>query len=99
MDAKMHSSYKRAILSAVVQQITAFVVIIGLDCVDSGFAYDIVKRSCGIASLAYWIVSGLILLGRPAMPSRLDLMLVRFGFVPLFGITFLIARGFSPNLF
>jgi len=91
-------------LISVSQQLIVLLLLFGL--ADLGnFVFGILQRSCGFALVAYWSACGIIIFRRAVTPSRIDLILIQFGFVPLFGIAFatskmiLICRGFSPRLF
>jgi hypothetical protein len=48
-------------------------------------------RICGIALLAHWVGIGISLVSRPREPTATDLVLVEYGFVPLFVVVVVIA--------
>jgi ABC-type antimicrobial peptide transport system permease subunit len=41
-------------------------------------------RICGVAMLGYWVAVGWLVLRRPHLNSRTDLVFIRWGFLPLF---------------
>ena len=76
-----------AMLSAFVQQgvILALAVMI----LDGGA----VAQSCFYAFAAFWIGVGVILWRRSSAPTKLDLVLVRGGFIVLFVLSFFLTHG------
>ena len=51
-----------------------------------------VARICGIALVAFWAGAGLLIYRRPTSPSRLDLQLIRFGYLPVVVIAFFLVQ-------
>lgn len=42
------------------------------------------NRACEVAMLCQWITNMLVVLRRPQTPTSLDLIIIRYGFVPIF---------------
>ena len=79
-------SYRKAITVSLPQQVVA--VLLSMMLLDGGQTAQV----CGMAFLAFCIGIGLIMFRRSLSPSRADLLLIRFGFVPLFVAAFFISR-------
>jgi hypothetical protein len=47
---------------------------------------------CGIAMLGFWSVATAFMVRRPRSPSADDLTFLRWGFLPLFAVTALLAQ-------
>ena len=88
-------SYRSAIFDAVKLQVVLGVL--SLMILDGGDCAHI----SGAALLAFW-GGGVVLIWRhPRTPTRIDIQLIRFGYLPVFAITFVlihlvwVAKGFS----
>jgi hypothetical protein len=77
--------YRKAAQVALAIQIPA--AILCMLVLDGGYT----ARVCGIAILAFWLVAAIIASRRPSAPSAVDLWYWRWGFVPCFMVTFLLA--------
>lgn len=71
-------SYRAAMLVSIPQQVVVFAL--SLMALDFGE----MKQICGMTFLAFWAGVGLIMRRRPLAPSRVDLLFIRLGFLPLF---------------
>ena len=71
------SRYRTPIFEAVALQ--AIIGILSLLILDGG---DI-ARVCGIALIAFWGGVTVLIYRRPKSPSKIDLQLIRFGYLPL----------------
>ena len=49
-------------------------------------------RVCGIALVAFWVGVAVLIWRRPQSPTRTDIELVRFGYLPLMGIAFFLVH-------
>jgi hypothetical protein len=78
-------SYRAAIWVSIPQQ--AIVILLSIMTLDFGQT----RQICGMAFLAFWAGTGIIMFSRPLTPSRLDLLFIRFGFVPLFIVAIFLA--------
>src|SRR4051794_24607562 len=79
-------SYREAIHFALLQQIPWSLLCLLM--LDGGVA----ARLCGIALIAYWSYALAMMALRPRAPDRKDIMFLRWGFFPLFGVTVILAR-------
>src|SRR5258706_80697 len=50
-------------------------------------------RICGIALVAFWSGATLLIWRRPVSPTRSDLQLIRFGYLPLVVVAFFLVHG------
>jgi hypothetical protein len=62
--------------------------ILGLLMLDGGRS----ARVCGVAMLSFWLAAALIVARRPATPEKADLIVLRWGFLPLLALVALLAR-------
>jgi hypothetical protein len=79
-------AYRAAIIVSLPQQVATILLTVLM--LDGG----VLRQVCGMAFLAFWVGVGLIMLRGPLSPSRVDLFLIRFGFVPLFVAACFLAR-------
>lgn len=68
------SDYDPAIKSAVIQQVI-FLILGGLT-LDGGY----LGRACCVATLAHWVAILLIVVRRPFLPTKVDLIVIRYAF-------------------
>jgi hypothetical protein len=52
-------------------------------------------RICGVAMVGYWVVVAWILVRRPVLSSRTDLVFVRWGFLALFFASLALAASWK----
>ncbi len=45
------------------------------------------NRACSVAILSYWILVAIITYRHRQSPTRCDLLVARFGFIPIFAVT------------
>ena len=76
------AGYRRAIFESLALQI--FFGVFAMMFLDGGR----IAHTVGIAVLAFWTGAALIMFRRPASPTKLDLLLVRVGFLPVLVVTF-----------
>jgi len=74
---KVADSYREPIKVAVVQQII-FLVLTAL-LLDGGQTF----RACCITAIVHWVCIAMILVRRPIHPTRIDILLIKYGFLPL----------------
>jgi hypothetical protein len=77
MDTHIAPAYQRAKTFALVQQ--AIVLFLSALILDGGDVF----HTCLGALAAFWIGAAIIGVRRPQTPTRLDLALIRFGYIPL----------------
>ncbi len=79
------ASYDRPIFEALAMQI-----VLGL---LSGMILDggLVAQFCGIALVAFWTGAAVLIWRHPQSPSKLDLSLVRVGYLPVVALAFFVA--------
>ena len=80
------AGYRRAIFDSLISQVV--LGILAMMFLDGGR----IAHTTGIAVLAFWIGAAIIILRRPKTSTELDLLLIRFGFLPLLVITFALAE-------
>jgi len=80
----MATSYADAAQSALAQQVIILFLAIGI--LDGGDILNI----CLIAFVAFWVGAGLIWRRRPKTPTKLDLMVIQAGYLPLCILSFLL---------
>lgn len=79
-------SYRKPIFEAVgLQVLLGFLSLLIL---DGGTT----ARICGIALVAFWGGATVLILRRPQLPSRRDIELLRFGYLPLVVIAFFLVH-------
>ena len=74
-------------LSAFLQQ--GLILALAVMLLDSG----VVAQSCFYAFAAFWVGVGVILWRRSSAPTKLDLVIVRGGFIVLCVLSFLLTHG------
>ncbi len=74
---RIADSYPPAMKFAVLQQIV-FLALTSL-LLDGGLAF----RACCIAAIVHWICMAMMLVRRPAQPTRVDIAVIKYGFLPL----------------
>jgi len=74
--------YREAICFSLMQQVPF--ALLSLLTLDGG----IMARICGIAMLGFWAALALMMVRRPLSPSAFDIMFLRWGFFPLYGLVF-----------
>ena len=80
------TGYRRAILDALILQV--ILGVLALMVLDGGR----IAHTTGIAVLAFWVGAAIVILRRPKLPTDLDLLLIRFSFLPLLILTFALAE-------
>jgi hypothetical protein len=80
-------AYDRAIKRSLILQILTTIVLLTI--LDGGQ----LARAGGAAMLAFWIGVAVIMLRRPQTPSPLDLLYVRWGYLPLLAVAVALARS------
>jgi hypothetical protein len=80
------SSYSRPVFEAVGLQV--LLGVLSLLILDGGTT----ARICGIALVAFWGGATLLIWRRPQSPTRTDIELLRFGYLPLVVIAFSLVR-------
>jgi len=83
--AKPSSPLRAAIHSALVQQ--AIVLLLASMILDGGLLAQI----CGFAFAAFWAAVGLLKIRRNSFPTKIDLALIRCGYLLVCLISFLVA--------
>jgi hypothetical protein len=78
--------YRRAIFNSLILQV--ILGLLAMMVLDGGR----IAHTTGIAVLAFWLGAATIMLRRPKMPTQWDLLLIRFGFLPLLILTFALAE-------
>lgn len=79
-------SYRRTIYDALILQV--ILGLLAMMVLDGGH----IAHTTGIAVLAFWSGAAVIMIRRPTAPTQTDLRLIRFGFLPLLVITFVLAE-------
>jgi hypothetical protein len=85
-DVPISRAYRRPIFEALVLQVIFGVL--SMMALDGGR----IAHTTGIALLAFWVGATLIIFRRPTTPTPIDLLLVRFGFLPLLVLSFTVAE-------
>ena len=80
------SSYRRPVFEAVGLQV--LLGVLSLLILDGGTT----ARICGIALVAFWGGAALLIWRRPQSPTRTDIELLRFGYLPLVVIAFFLVH-------
>jgi hypothetical protein len=70
-------SYRTPIFEAVGLQVV--LGILSLLILDGGTT----ARICGIALVAFWGATALLVLRRPQLPTKIDILWIRFGYLPI----------------
>ncbi len=78
------SAYRPAIKTALLQQ--GIVFILAALMLDGGLTLN----AAVIAVVAYWLAFGIVLFRRASSPTRLDMLLVRYGFLLVFAFVVMI---------
>lgn len=79
-------SYRRPVFEAVGLQV--LIGFLSLLILDGGTT----ARICGIALVAFWGGAAVLIWRRPQSPTRTDIELLRFGYLPLVVIAFLLVH-------
>ena len=79
---RISQSYRRPVFEAVGVQV--LLGVLGLLNLDGGTT----ARICGIALIAFWAGAVVLVLRRPLSPTRMDIALIRFGYLPLLVVAF-----------
>jgi len=80
------SSYRTPIFEAVALQ--ALLGLLSALVLDGGT----LARICGIALLAFWCGAAVLIWRRPRTPTRTDIALVRFGYLPVVVVAFFLVH-------
>jgi hypothetical protein len=54
-------------------------------------------RICAISLIAYWTLALVMMSRRPLTPSSSDMTFLRWGFLPLFAVTAILASFIRPG--
>jgi hypothetical protein len=79
-------SYRKPVFEVVGLQVVLGVL--SLLILDGGAS----ARICGIALLAFWGAAAVLIWRRPQSPTRLDIVLLRFGYLPLLVLAFFLVH-------
>ena len=79
------SAYWPPIKSALLQQ--GIVLILALLQLDGGYTLNVAT----IAIVAYWLAFGMVVVRRPSSPTRGDIFLIRYGFLLIVVVVFVVA--------
>lgn len=79
-------SYRKPIVEAVVLQV--ILGILSLMILDGGTT----ARICGIALVAFWGGATILIWRRPQTPTKTDIALIRFGYLPLAVLAFFLVH-------
>jgi hypothetical protein len=80
------TSYREAVKGALVLQVmTALLLLMVLD-------GGVMAQAGGAAMIGFWIGVGIVMLRRPRTPTKVDLLYVRWGFLPML----VVAIAWSP---
>ena len=79
-------SYRKPVFEAVALQ--ALLGLLSALILDGGTT----ARICGIALVAFWGGAAVLIWRRPQSPTRIDIELLRFGYLPLVVIAFLLVH-------
>ena len=79
-------SYRKPVFEAVVLQI--LLGLLSALILDGGTT----ARICGIALVGFWVGAVLLICRRPHSPTRSDIELLRFGYLPLIVIAFFVVH-------
>ena len=82
------SPYKESLKAAIIQQ--GIVLLLAAGILDGGDVFAI----CLIAVVAFWVGVWLVRRHRPTAPSRLDLVFIHWGYMPLCVMTFFLVHCF-----
>jgi uncharacterized membrane protein len=80
------TGYRRTIFTALILQV--ILGVLAMMVLDGGR----IAHTTGIAVLAFWAGAAIVILRRPKLPTAFDLVLIRFGFLPLLIVTFVLAE-------
>ena len=79
-------SYREAIRFSLFQQVPwSLLCLLMLD-------FGRKAKICGITLIAYWAYALAMMVLRPLAPDRMDIVFLRWGFLPLFGVTVALAQ-------
>jgi hypothetical protein len=78
--------YRKPIFEAVVMQV--LLGLLSLLILDGGTT----ARICGIALVAFWGGAAVLIWRRPQSPTRTDIQLLRFGYLPLVVLAFFLVH-------
>lgn len=92
MNLTLADSYRPAMFTAVGIQLVCGVLSAML--LDGGNA----AAMCLATLIGFWVGVLLLMLRRPRNPSRTDLRVVQFGFLPLFGVAFVLMEIYISRL-
>ena len=79
-------SYRKPVFEAVVLQ--AILGIVSLMILDGGTT----ARICGIALVAFWGGATVLIWRRPLSPTKIDIELIRLGYLPLVVLAFFLVH-------
>jgi len=79
-------SYRKAIFEAVGLQV--LLGLLSLLILDGGSS----ARICGIALVAFWGGAAVLIWRRPQSPTRTDIVLLRFGYLPVVVVAFFLVH-------
>lgn len=88
--------YRRAVFTALIVQF--FAGLLSAMALDMG----VMMKACGLALVPFWTGASILIFRRPQSPTKADIALVRFGFIPVFilmwaiGCWVLTKRGIVP---
>jgi len=88
--ARVDVTYRSALKDALVIQIP--LILLGGLAADGG----VMAAICLRAAVAFWIATAIILIRRPAKPSRWDLAFIRFGYLVLLPLTLVLLYKVPP---
>jgi len=74
------AAYRPATRLALLQQ--GIVIVLTAAMLDGGLCFN----TALIALIAYWLAYGIVIVRRPCTPSKVDLILVRYGFLAIFAV-------------
>ena len=80
------ASYRQPIFGAVALQV--LLGLLSLLILDGGTS----ARICGIALIAFWGGAAVLIWRRPQAPTRIDLELLRFGYLPVVLLAFFLVH-------
>ncbi len=87
----LSSRYREAIYFSLIQQVPC--ALLSLLILDGGG----MGRICVITMLGFWAAVALMTVRRPLSPSSIDIMFLRWGFFPLYGLVVVLALALNPS--
>ncbi len=85
-------SYRPAFRFALIQQVPwALLCLLMLD-------FGRTAKICGITMVAFWVAAFTIMARRPESPTRFDIGFIRWAFIPMFAVAFVLAEFVAPYL-